>query len=221
MCGRFALTAKTNEIEKLLPDTKVTIDLKPRFNIAPTQQIAAVLNTKPNEISLVRWGLIPSWAKDSSIGYKMINARAVGIDEKPSFKYPLKKKRCLILADAFYEWKPLPVEKRKQPYLIKMKTGEPFVFAGLWDTWNDPDNGIINSATIITTEPNELMSEIHSRMPVILPEENFVYWLAVDSATDKLLSLLKPFNSDKMEAFPISTKINNPAYDFEDCQERE
>ena len=219
MCGRFALTAKTGDIENLMPEVKVTIDLKPRYNVAPSQNIAAVLNSKPHEISLVKWGLIPSWAKDSSIGNKMINARAEGINEKPSFKYPFRKKRCLIFADSFYEWKPIPGDKRKQPYLIKMKSGKPFMFAGLWDSWNDNENGLINSSTIITTEPNELMSAIHNRMPVILSKEYYKLWLSNEASTETLLNLLKPYESEEMEAYPISLKINNPAYDDEDCQQ--
>ncbi len=218
MCGRFALTSKTKEIERLLPDVRVKVDLKPRYNIAPSQNIAAVLNTNPSELVGVRWGLIPSWAKDSTFGNNMINARAEGITEKPAFKYPFRKKRCLILADCFYEWKQIAGEKKKQPYLIRMKSGEPFTFAGLWDSWNDPDEGLINSATIITTQPNSLMTLIHNRMPVIISRNNMNLWLSSNSESEVLLSLLSSYPADEMTAFPISLAVNSPANDYEDVQ---
>lgn len=218
MCGRFALSAKTKDIENLVPDLKIKEEIKPRYNIAPSQNIAAVLNDGKKELTFLKWGLIPSWAKDSSIGNKMINARAETLQEKPSFKNSLKNRRCLIFADGFFEWKQIPGEKRKVPYFIKLKSGGPFTFAGLWDKWKDDAGNLIHSTTIITTEPNELMSAIHNRMPVILPADLREEWLSNNlSNTEILQSYLKPYDKEEMEAYEISGLVNNPAYDSEEC----
>jgi putative SOS response-associated peptidase YedK len=220
MCGRFALSTTTKDIEKLKPGFVPAVDFGPRYNIAPSQNIAVCLNNEKFEISMAKWGLIPFWTKDASIGNKMINARSETLLEKASFKNPFKKKRCLIFAEAFYEWKKIPGEKTKVPYLIKMKSGAPFTFGGLWDKWKSPDEPL-TSTTIITTTPNKLMEEIHNRMPVIIPEDKREMWLTPD---DKFLSeiqnLLVPYSDDEMEAFPVSTKVNSPANDFPEIMER-
>jgi putative SOS response-associated peptidase YedK len=166
MCGRFTLRTPTKDIVKAFGLTEAP-DLKPRFNIAPTQQVAAIrldAEVGIRRLSLLRWGLIPSWAADPSIGYPMINARAESVAIKPAFRSAFKKGRCLIVADGFYEWK--KVGKNKQPYFIRLKDDEPFAFAGLAEHWHRGEQ-TIDSATIITTEPNELMETIHDRMPVI------------------------------------------------------
>ncbi len=212
MCGRFALSAKTSDIEKLIPGLKKTDnDLMPRYNIAPSQDIAVILNTEPDELNFIRWGLIPFWAKEKSIGNKMINARSESITEKPSFKNSFRRRRCIIPATGFYEWQNIPGEKKKQPYFVKMKSGGVFAFAGLWDEWKDPGNGKIRSAAIITTPANELMEPIHNRMPAILPREFIQTWLSdIPNGEKELLEALNPYPSDEMEAYKISTMINIP-----------
>lgn len=215
MCGRFALTAKTGEIENLLPDSKLYGVPVKRYNIAPTQKIAAILNTNVHEITYLRWGLIPFWAKDSNIGNSLINARAETLSEKASFKHSLKKRRCLILASGFYEWKTIPGDKKKVPYFIKLKSDSTLTFAGLWDSWRDSSGEDINSCTIITTQPNSMMSEIHNRMPVIISPRDRMLWLSNSFSGEKMLSLLKPFPSEEMEAYPVSNKVNIPGFDDE------
>jgi putative SOS response-associated peptidase YedK len=161
----------------------------------------------------MRWGLIPFWAKDIKIGYKMINARAETIDEKPAYKHPFQKQRCLILADGFYEWK--KQGKEKQPYRFKLKNGEPFAFAGLWDRWET-----LYSCTIITTKPNNLTKEVHDRMPVILPKDTYDLWLNPNmTETDYLKSLLVPYPEEEMVAYPVSTLVNSPKNDIPSVME--
>jgi len=212
MCGRFALSAKTDEIEKLLPELYSSKDIKPNYNIAPTNQVAVITNNNPKEVTFAHWGLIPSWAKDKSIGNKMINARAETLHEKPSFRNLFSKRRCLIIADGFYEWKKTEGSKRKQPYFIKMKTGEPFTFAGLWDTWKNPDGDMVTSTVIITTDPNEIMTTIHNRMPVIILPEERKLWLSEIINNFELSKLLIPFPSDSMIAYPVSDLVNSPGF---------
>lgn len=216
MCGRFALSARTTDIEKLMPQLKkFSSDLLPRFNIAPSQKIAAVLNSSPNELSFLRWGLIPFWAKDLTIGNKLINARAETLLEKPSFKNALRKKRCVIPASGFYEWQKIDGTKLKQPYFIRLKNQDVFFFAGLWDVWKSPTNENIASATIITTQANDLMAPIHLRMPVILPSHFITAWLSEDQlAVKELCDGLNPYPSDKMTAHKVSTLVNSPANDL-------
>ena len=168
-------------------------------------------NTGENKLDFFTWGLVPFWAKDPSIGSRMINARSETLAEKPSFKNAFKRRRCLILADGFYEWQKIPGEKSKIPTYIHLKDHKPFAFAGLWEEWNSPDGSQILSATIITTRPNELMAPIHNRMPVILPESAYEQWLALGEAdTQKLSPLLHPFDADLMLAYPVSQMVNNP-----------
>ena len=223
MCGRYT---RKEQIEALLDVLRAVIqcDLTPRYNIAPSQMVACVRNAPENEhreCVLLKWGLIPSWAKDSSIGYKMINARAETVAEKPSFRKAFKHQRCLVIADGFYEWK--REGKAKQPYYIRFKDSRPFAFAGLWESWQDKnqkDSPKIDSCTIITTEANAFMESIHHRMPVILDSKNYEAWLDPNLKDPSFLTpLLKEHPSDEMEAFPISTRVNNPRFDGPECLE--
>jgi len=177
----------------------VACEYRPGNNISPGQQIAAVIR-KDDQNNLVnfRWGLIPSWAKDPSMGYKMFNARAETISEKPSFKNAFKKRRCLIIADGFYEWQKLG--KVKKPFYFHLKSGKPFGFAGLYESWASPDQQQINTCTIITTEPNELIKPIHDRMPVILSKDKEALWIEPGiKDADQLLSILTPYPSEEMK----------------------
>ena len=165
-------------LQEAFPWADIPDDLPPRYNIAPSQPVAVIPNTGDNTLSMYKWGLIPSWSKDPAIGDRMINARSESLAEKPSFRNAYRRRRCLILADGFYEWKQNPGMKSKQPVYIRLKTELPFAFAGLWEIWNSPDGSEIRSCTIITTQPNSLLEPIHNRMPVILPPDAYNQWLA-------------------------------------------
>jgi putative SOS response-associated peptidase YedK len=217
MCGRFALSAKTKDIEKLIPGFKIRDDFKPRFNISPSQQIASVLNTEDKELFYTRWGLIPSWAKADTNAQRIINARSESLLEKPTFRNLLKKKRCVIFADAFYEWKKIEGSKSKIPYLFKLSNNQPFLFAGLWDSWTDPEGHKLYTSTIITTHANELVTSIHHRMPVILQQEHVEHWLSSDDDSITLSEYLLPYSSEKMESYQVSNTVNNPANDTDNC----
>jgi len=211
MCGRFSFSPLTKIIEDRF-DVKVDSgQYTPRFNCAPSQDLAVISNVNPDELSFYKWGLIPFWAKDKSIGNKMINAKAETINIKTSFKNPFKRKRCLVLSDGFYEWKKIN-PKEKIPYRIKMEDNSLFAMAGIWDTWKDEAGEMINSFAIITTSPNELMENIHNRMPVILEKKGEKAWLN-ETDTDFLQSLLKPFPAKKMTAYSISKLVNYPKND--------
>ncbi len=217
MCGRFSL-AKPKKIKaKELKIKEAEVDLlKPRYNVAPSQPVAAILNEEERHIRPLRWGLIPSWAKDETIGQKMINARAETLDEKPSFKGLLNKHRCLILADGFYEW--FDTGQGKQPYFIRLKSGEPFTFAGLWSHWTNPKGQEIQTCTIITCGPNSLMEKIHNRMPVILSDEACQVWLSPENKDgSSLKAFLKPYPPKEMEAYAVSKIVNSPQNDTPDC----
>jgi putative SOS response-associated peptidase YedK len=209
MCGRYTLRTPVDSLVETFDIAEYPSSITPSYNIAPTQEVTAVVEEdEKRKLEMLRWGLIPSWAKDPAIGNKMINARAETVSEKPSFRSAFKKRRCLILADGFYEWK--KTDDGKQPYHIKMQDGSPFAFAGLWETWQNGEE--IRSCTIITTEANGLMNEIHHRMPVILPPEDYGMWLDPDfDEKDPLTSLLKPYPADAMEAYPVSRRVNKPS----------
>jgi len=217
MCGRFALKAPPRSIQEHfhLPET---VHLSPRYNIAPSQAIAVVRHLSGNDcrrLDMLRWGLIPGWAKDMKIGYKMINARAETLAQKPSFRSAFHKKRCLIVADGFYEWQ--HAGKAKQPVYLQLKNGIVFAFAGLWESWKSPEGENIESCTIITTSPNELIREIHDRMPVILHPEHYGTWLQDSTPEHSLHHLLKPYPADEMEAYRVSPEVNSPKNDTPDC----
>ena len=224
MCGRFILILKPGDFEDEIDLGGIPDSYLPRYNISPTQLVAVVRDLEVRRAEMFRWGLIPFWAKDPSIGSRMINARAETLAEKPSFRNALKQRRNLILTSGFYEWKPEstlanPKGKSKVPVLIQMKDHKPFVFAGLWEEWKSPDGELLQSTTIITTKSNELIAPFHDRMPVILDEEKRWHWL--DSGIDQqdALGLLKPFPAEKMSYYPVSTLVNNPSYDLPACIE--
>jgi putative SOS response-associated peptidase YedK len=214
MCGRFTLTVDPSEIQDLFGNFIFPKRFDPRYNIAPSQPILAIPNDGKNTADFFLWGLIPSWAKDPTIANKLINARGETIAEKPSFRGGFKYKRCLIPADGFYEWKSLVSTKTKTPYFIHLKDRKPFAFAGLWDEWQSPSGDALRTCTIITTIPNELMSTLHNRMPLILSKKNYADWLDPAPRTpDSLLHLIQPFPSDDMSAYPVSTMVNSPGND--------
>jgi len=221
MCGRFSLTATPDEIAEALPWLIIPEGAQsqpPRYNIAPSQPIAVVPNTGENRLDYFLWGLIPFWAKDPQIAGRLINARGETLAEKASFKAPYKYRRCLILASGFYEWQKQPGSKSKVPHYIRLKSGQPFGFAGLWDRWNAPDGSEILSAAIITTQPNPLVRPIHERMPVILPPSAYETWLdRGEKSPDELDSLLIPYPAKEMEAYPVSTFVNSPGNDGLEC----
>jgi putative SOS response-associated peptidase YedK len=214
MCGRFTLTIDPADLREYYPEFTFPTKTAPRYNIAPTQPILAVPNDGSKKADYFTWGLVPSWAKDPAIANNLINARAESLAEKPAFRSAYKYHRCLIFADGFIEWKAEPGSKVKVPHFIRLINDKPFAFAGLWEHWQSPDGSEVKSATIITTAPNDLLSPIHNRMPVILPKEAFDTWLDPQprSATD-LQGLLVPYPADKMKAYPISTAVNTPAND--------
>ena len=216
MCGRFSLgKPKLAKVKALRLKEEELSRLKPRYNIAPSQPVATIIGTPEPHIEPMKWGLVPSWAKDIAIGHKMINARSETLQEKPSFRGLLAHHRCLILADGFYEWH--NEGKVKTPYYIRLKTGEPFTFAGLWSEWNGSDGSALRTCTIITCGPNALMERIHHRMPVILDGVPAAAW--IDPAlTDKakLQALLKPFPAAKMELYAVSRLVNSPQNDTEE-----
>jgi putative SOS response-associated peptidase YedK len=218
MCGRFTMTVDPAQLQDTFPWLTVPEGMEPRYNIAPTQPVAVVPNNDENRIEFFNWGLIPSWAKDPSIGNRMINARAETLAEKPAFRAAYRRRRCLVLADGFFEWRKDPGKKVKQPMYIRLKTGEPFAFAGLWEIWNSADGSQILSCTIITTEPNELVSDIHNRMPVILPREGYSAWLNPSEIQPADVGdLLRPYPSTELAAYPVSTIVNSPGNDSPAC----
>jgi putative SOS response-associated peptidase YedK len=214
MCGRYTLTVNPADLLTLFDLNSADIALTPRYNIAPSQTVAVTFDESPRTLSGARWGLVPAWAKDIGIGYKMINARSETLDEKPSFRTLLKKKRCLIYADGFYEWQKQP-DGSKIPMRFVMNDGAPFVFAGLWDSWKTPEGERLRSCTIITCTPNEITAPVHDRMPAILhTRQTGQDWLnrANDSAPF-LMSLLSPYPADKMRRYPVSQRVGNVKYD--------
>lgn len=219
MCGRFASVSSSERIEESLEVDIVKAEPRePDYNVAPQSDIYTVRAERDElaqrVLERMRWGFVPSWAKDRKIGNRMINARAETINEKPVFKKPLSKKRCIIPADGFYEWKPVPGEKRKQPFFIRRKDGELLAFAGLYESWRDPDepeDNLVNSCLIITTAPNEVMKPIHDRMPVILPESVWEKWLdPKNDDPEALLKLLVPADNALLEAYPVRKLVNDP-----------
>jgi putative SOS response-associated peptidase YedK len=220
MCGRYRLSRRKQGVEERF-DTAVSdeSDWTPRYNIAPTQPIP-VIRQHPKEpireLSLMRWGLIPSWAKDPSVAARMINARAETASTKPAFRDALNSRRCLIPADGFYEWQ--KTGKAKQPYCFEVNEGELFAFAGLWDRWKDPSGQLVKSCSILTTTPNAVTQAVHDRMPVILDPDAYDLWLdpgMTDTGTAS--ELLKPYDARLMRCFSVSTRINSVANDDEEC----
>jgi len=215
MCGRFTLTVNPTELQDSFSNYTFPEKFAPRFNIAPTQPVLAIPNDDKLTADFFIWGLIPMWAKDPDVGSRLINARGETLGEKPSFRGSYRHKRCLILADGFYEWKVPTGKKAKTPYYIHMIDRKPFAMAGLWDHWESPDGSTIKTCTIITTTPNELMEKIHDRMPVILHPRDYAKWLnSAPQTPEQLQPLIKPFPAEAMSAYPVSTLVNKVANDM-------
>lgn len=218
MCGRFTLIQTAEALYKTF-DVEKLPDLEPQYNIAPTQMVGVVLynqESEQREFQKLRWGLIPSWSKDLGIGVKLINARAETVAEKPAFRSAFKHRRCLVVADGFYEWQ--LQENQKQPYYFRLQQGKPFGFAGLWEQWRSPEGEEITSCTILTTEANELVQPIHQRMPVILQQQDYDVWLNPEVQTrEPLQQLLRPYPSEAMTAYPVSKVVNSPKQNIPDC----
>lgn len=214
MCGRFTLNTPPEIIARAF-DLPEVPDLAPRYNIAPSQMVPVIRETADHkrQVELMKWGLVPSWwKKDPGIGYKTINARAEGIADKPFFRAPFRNRRILIPTSGFYEWR--HENGHKQPYFIHMKDAPVFAFAGLWDRWHTPDNQVLDTFTIITTDANTLLSHVHDRMPVMVPPEDYEIWLDPDNHNTVLLEhMLKPFEPEQMDMYPVSTAVNSPKND--------
>ena len=216
MCARYSLTVLAEDLaRKLGASVQLTLlgpdGFRPRYNAAPTQVLPVVAGGVPRLLVPMRWGLIPAWAKDPSIAQKLINARAETVLEKPSFRRPFQRQRCLVLADGFYEWQ--QTERGKVPYRFVVRGGEPFAFAGLWDSWRDPTGQERQTFTILTTAPNELVAPIHNRMPVILAARDYEHWLSSAVMAESLLALLRPYPAEEMAAYRVSRLVNSPAND--------
>ncbi len=213
MCGRFTLTIDTGGLQQAFPGfAPPPGGLTPRYNIAPTQPVAVIANDGRSRVEYFVWGLIPSWARDPAIASRLINARAETLAEKPSFRAAYRRRRCLVLADGFYEWR--RDGKVKTPVWIHLRSGEPFAFAGLWEVWHSPQGDEIPSCTIITTGPNDLVRPIHDRMPVILPRERYAEWLdPAERPAGALAPLLAPYPAESMAAHAVSTAVNNARSD--------
>lgn len=211
MCGRFVRKSPISDIIKEFHVEGIRIKMKPSYNVAPSQNILIVINEDGrHRMKRCRWGFVPSWAKDPSIGYKMINARGETVAEKPSFKKAFKNQRCLIVADGFYEW--YKRGKKKVPLYIRMKSKRSFSMAGLYNLWTSPEGESLWTCTIITTSSNDLLKPLHERMPVIIPEDKRELWLDPDvQEKEILLSLLGPYPSEKMELYEVSSEVNSPS----------
>ncbi|MSQ32634.1 MAG: SOS response-associated peptidase [Dehalococcoidia bacterium] len=209
MCGRYSITSSTDILlARFGFELTDGFDYKPSYNVAPTDPVPAVLNQQGRKGKLMKWGLIPYWSKDGKPSFSTINARVETIVTIPTFKEPLRSKRCLVLADGYYEWK--GEGKLKTPYRITLKSGEPFAFAGLYDTWKSPTGERVYSCSIITCEPNELTKDIHDRMPAILPQELETLWMdPVTTDPDVLLRWLKPYPAEDMKAYQVSAAVGN------------
>lgn len=210
MCGRYTILVSWDELMlRFMLDQAAPPYHRPKYNVAPGQMIMAIVNDgMKNRIGELKWGLVPHWAKDPKIGNQMLNARSETLLDKPAYKLPFERKRCLIPADGFYEWK--RSENGKQPMRITMKDGGLFAMAALYDTWIAPDGTKIGSCSIVTTEPNPLVADIHDRMPVILRKDDEAIWLNRDFRDTRQLSeLLKPYPAERMDAYPVSAAVGN------------
>lgn len=217
MCGRYSLTVDLDVLEERFAfQGGVTMQLPKKYNVAPTQEVLTVVNDgSDNQAELMTWGLIPFWTKVPKFGARMINARAETVAEKSAFRESFSKRRCLVIADGFYEWKKTP--EGKVPMRFVLKSGEPFGFAGLWAAWTSPEGRSVKSCVVITTEANSLMEPIHNRMPVILPRETERDWLDDTNAdTGELREMLVPYTASEMEAYQVSTLVNSWGNEFPD-----
>jgi putative SOS response-associated peptidase YedK len=219
MCGRFTLTVSPEELQAAFPNFTIPGDLPPSYNIAPSQPIPVILNNGEEKLDFVTWGLIPFWTKPDKVGkFALINARSETAAEKASFKTPFRRRRCLILADGFFEWSKSSSGKSKTPYFITLKDQSPFAFAGLWDSWNSPEGDSIKTGCILTTTPNDLVKPIHDRMPVILPKDQYQTWLSPDEVKPEMIQpLMIPYPANEMQAYPVSTFVNSPKNNSPQC----
>jgi len=220
MCGRFTLTTPSDELASAFPGFVLPEDPHPRYNIAPGQDVLVVPNLENRRAAMYRWGLVPAWAKDPAVGHRLINARAETLAEKPSFRIPFRKRRCLILSDGFFEWK--KAGKSRMPYYVRAREGRPFAMAGLWDIWHPLSGDALRSCTIITTDANPLVRKVHDRMPAILNPADYLLWLAPETekaSSNELQTLLTPFPATEMEAYPVSSLVNSPRNDLPQCIE--
>lgn len=210
MCGRFARKSDPRRLAKEF-GVAAAPEVEPSYNVAPTQSILAVRQDNDGrEMSFFRWGLVPSWAKDASISARLINARSETVEEKPSFREAFKRRRCVIPADGFYEWK--REGGRKQPFFFRMRDERPFGFAGLWERWEGEGGQAINSCTILTTGANDVLSPVHDRMPVILHPGDYPLWLESDEREQQLLrELLRAYPAEEMVGYPVSLLVNSPS----------
>ena len=216
MCGRFVLTADGKAIQQQFNLESVPTNQVPRYNIAPSQPVLAIANDDPDHATFFQWGLIPSWAKDPKIGYKMINARGETAHEKPAFRSAFKRRRCLIPANGFYEW--TKRGKSKAPMFVHLTDQSLFAFAGLWETWHSAEGDEIRTCTILTTEPNDLVSPLHNRMAVILHEDDYDTWLSPDElGPEVLMPLIRPYEADRMDVYEVSQLVNSPVNDLPEC----
>ncbi len=215
MCGRFTLRLTPAELQQVF-DLFLEPEVTPRYNIAPTQSIPVIrYGEHGNELSMMRWGLVPSWAKDIKIGASLINARSETAATKPAFRSAFKRRRCLIPADGFYEWKKTG-PKTKQPFRFALQNDRPFAFAGLWETWTSPEGGKLETCTILTTEANSLLQEMHDRMPVILHAGDCAAWLDAEIPSESLQSLLIPYPPEEMQSHTVSMLLNKASYEQSD-----
>jgi putative SOS response-associated peptidase YedK len=218
MCGRFTLAKTLEDIEELVGDLESEIPVAPRYNIAPSQPVLTLPQGATPQLTLTQWGLVPRWAKDPSIGARMINARSETVAEKPAFRASLKYQRCLIFADGFFEWQATPGTRTKTPMYIRLKSRSAFAFAGLYAHWQGADGSELTTSTILTTAACPLLSPIHHRMPVILPPEAHARWLdpnRFDPA--ELAPLLAAFPDEALEVYPVSTRVNHVRNDDPEC----
>jgi putative SOS response-associated peptidase YedK len=213
MCGRFTLQIPPELLAEIFGLLEIPV-FPARFNITPSQQVAVIRRTAEdrNRLDFLHWGLIPSWAKDRSIGNRMINARSETVHEKPAFRHALRYGRCIIPASGFYEWR--QEGERKSPLYVHLKDGSPLCFAGLWEHWKAPEGEVIESCTILTTAANTLIEALHDRMPVILRPEEYALWLDREiTDPEQLQQLYKPYPADRMEMWPVAPSVNSPRID--------
>ena len=216
MCGRFTIKAPTEKLRDAVRGLTITDWRGPRYNVAPTQPVPAVLAGPDRTVQWLRWGLVPSWAKDLAMGSRMINARAETLAEKPAFRAALRERRCVVLADGFYEWADLGI--RKQPYLIQLPGARPFAIAALWESWRPPEGGALRTCTLITVAANAQMQPIHERMPVILEPGDVDRWLAEGELGEaQRAGLLRPWPHADLELLAVSTRVNRPDIDDPQC----
>jgi putative SOS response-associated peptidase YedK len=220
MCGRYVIKAPVSQLATMF-DLMDVPPLTPRFNVAPTQMVPAVRlkpETKKRELVMLKWGLIPAWAKDAAIGNEMIMARADTVADKPAFRDAFRRRRCLMVADGFYEWQ--KTNDKKQPYFIGLKDQDPFAFAGLWEHWKDPEGDAVETSALITTDANDIVRPIHDRMPVILQPKDYEAWLDLENQdTMALQRLLQPYPGEAMMAYPVSSFVNNPRNEASRCMD--